>query len=495
MSKIIKKCRPHFQIIIAVIFVSVFALSCERPVSISPPDEPPPDGSILIQSTPPDAQIFVNGKDRRRITPDSITWLATGDYEITLKKEFWRDTTFIVSVVEGERTSVSVDYLSNPSMRGAISITSNPENATILIDDTGVEYNAPSEINGILPGYHIVKFFMDNHRPAEKTVVVRSSETSLVSATLVDTTLWKVYSMYDTDLPSNNFTAIFVDSRGILWAGTLEDGLVKYENGIWTNYRTSNSNMPDDKIQCINEAYDGTMWVGMRDGLAQIVYPGTIYKWNSHDSDLHNTHINDIEVDGINVWFATDDGFCRVKMSEDQYWWMDITTSINSNLPGEKVTEFEISGSVKWAGTTTGGLVRFSNSQNLTLHNTANGLFRNTISALEVDRVGVVWAGHSSQVHTTGGLSRYNGAGWDNLSHLIHGEDVTVIYADSKNQRWVGTNRALYLIINSNVTKTFEYNTTGLDFKNVSDICEDPEGYLWIATANDGITRVDATKL
>ncbi len=72
---------PAF-ILICLIFLS----SCNKQVSVTPPDEPPPDGYVYIDSYPKDFHILLDGKERRRATPDSLTWLTTGSYLVTLKK-------------------------------------------------------------------------------------------------------------------------------------------------------------------------------------------------------------------------------------------------------------------------------------------------------------------------------------------------------------------------------------------------------------------------
>jgi len=60
--------------------------SCNKEVSVSPPDSLPPNGFIFINSNPNDFHIYLDNKQRRRATPDSLTWLKTGTYLITLKK-------------------------------------------------------------------------------------------------------------------------------------------------------------------------------------------------------------------------------------------------------------------------------------------------------------------------------------------------------------------------------------------------------------------------
>ena len=67
-----------------LILITVMLLTyCEKPVTVPPADEPPPDGYVFIDSYPKGMQIFMDNKERRRITPDSITWLSEKEYKFT----------------------------------------------------------------------------------------------------------------------------------------------------------------------------------------------------------------------------------------------------------------------------------------------------------------------------------------------------------------------------------------------------------------------------
>ena len=69
-----------------IILLVIFA-GCTQKVSVTPPDAPPPDGYIYIDSNPPGAEIYINDKYVRRITPDSVKYLPTGSYKLLLKKK------------------------------------------------------------------------------------------------------------------------------------------------------------------------------------------------------------------------------------------------------------------------------------------------------------------------------------------------------------------------------------------------------------------------
>lgn len=73
-------------------------------------------GSILINSSPDSAQIFVDGSNTSKFTPDSVSNLSVGDHSVTLKLSGYRDTTITVPVVANQQTSKFVNLVSTLSV-------------------------------------------------------------------------------------------------------------------------------------------------------------------------------------------------------------------------------------------------------------------------------------------------------------------------------------------------------------------------------------------
>ena len=133
------------KVISFLIFLAFLGIvySCNQEISVSPPDAPPPHGYVLIDSKPAGAHIYLDGKNRRRITPDSLTWLETNTYTITLKKDLYRDTSFTIDAVDGEKKNFFIDYTKNPAMRGKINCNGKPDGAEIFLNDSATGKNTP----------------------------------------------------------------------------------------------------------------------------------------------------------------------------------------------------------------------------------------------------------------------------------------------------------------------------------------------------------------
>lgn len=65
-------------------------------------------GSIFVQSEPPGAEIFLFDENTGKVSPDSILNLAEGSYNITLKLQGYKDTTFTSNVKTNEVTDVHI---------------------------------------------------------------------------------------------------------------------------------------------------------------------------------------------------------------------------------------------------------------------------------------------------------------------------------------------------------------------------------------------------
>ena len=208
--------KINYFIALSVLLVAALISSCSQEVSVTPPDEPPPHGVVVIDSKPTGAQIYLDGKNRRRATPDSLTWLETNTYTVTLKKDLYRDTSITISAVDGEKKNYFIDYTLNPAMRGKINCTAKPDGSDIYLDGVQTGLKTPAVLTGILPGYYSVRFSAPNFRDDSLQVTVSSSNISIAKTTLVDTTKWTDYTTQRSQIPTNRLTGITIDKNEVL---------------------------------------------------------------------------------------------------------------------------------------------------------------------------------------------------------------------------------------------------------------------------------------
>ena len=128
-------------------------------------------GSIMIDSEPTNAGIFLDGEDVGT-TPETITGLDPGKYNVEVKLdgyEVWSEST----KVKIGRESALKAALQIKS--GSISINSKPSNARIYIDgnDVGI---TPGIIKSIDSGTHEIEIKMDDYEIWRESVDVEADK-------------------------------------------------------------------------------------------------------------------------------------------------------------------------------------------------------------------------------------------------------------------------------------------------------------------------------
>lgn len=83
-------------LLFAALLILVPGCDDEDETIVQPDDK---KGTIVLESEPSGARIFIQGNTSGKVTPDSIEGLYEGVYEITLKAEYFYDTSFTVSAV------------------------------------------------------------------------------------------------------------------------------------------------------------------------------------------------------------------------------------------------------------------------------------------------------------------------------------------------------------------------------------------------------------
>lgn len=105
-------------------------------------------------------------------------------------------------------------------------------------------------------------------------------------------------------------------------------GLVKYENGVWTQYTKNNSPLPSNKVNDIAIDLTDNLWIGTENGLAYFDGMNWII-YNSANSPLESNIIQSIVVDKAGkLYIGTDKGLIRKSGDNWRHY-----TDINSGLP------------------------------------------------------------------------------------------------------------------------------------------------------------------
>jgi ligand-binding sensor domain-containing protein len=473
--------------------------SCGKQVSVSPPDAPAPNGYIFIDSYPRGFDIYLNGQDRRRITPDSLNWLSTGSYQITLKKKLFRDSTFIINAVEGVKKSIFVDFSKNLAMYGSISCTSNPEGAQISINDSSTGQFTPSIVKNILPGNYVIKYHLNNYQDVGLNVTISSGQTSFLNTWLVDTTIWKEYTTDNSGIKTDDLTCVAVDKNNVIWLGT-NDGVISFDGTNWGGEELYSilpywplPSVPTQKpVHCITIDGSNTKLFGMDAGFA--TYDGineNSYGPYGSPPPLPNAHVNAIGFDNAGNWYVgTDSGLTKVSLA-GVYRSFTLYNYNNSNLRAYWITAVfgDKSGNI-WVGTRDNGIYTINADSSFGLVNTSNSpIINNYIRAFAQGPDGNIWVGFGTSVVNGGELAVYDGSSWQNFYGLKSTVQTAQILIDKNNVKWVATDGGLVKFISSSNLINLNYDNTGLNINNVTGVAQDSKGNIWLSTYGGGLVE------
>lgn len=167
--------------------MSLLLLITLVPISISSIPGSALGGNISVSSTPSGALIFIDGiYNPSLITPSIVTQVSPGLHTIKLTLNQYDDWTTTINVVDGSANTI-VAALN----KTAISISSNPSGAIIVIDSSNIWYGTTPFIKyQVLPGSHTIKLTLNEYDDWINTVNLVEGSTTTVSATLNKTAIY-----------------------------------------------------------------------------------------------------------------------------------------------------------------------------------------------------------------------------------------------------------------------------------------------------------------
>jgi len=477
------KIKPKFSLLALLSMIIVIMLGCDREVSRSPLEPDPPQGFIYINSIPDRFQIFQNGKNTGRVTPDSISYIEAGQYEITLKKKYFKDTSLVVNLIEDQKLSLNIDILSNPSMYGGLYLQTVPEGANITLNDSALNKVSPLTLQDLLPGEYTVKFDLINYRDAEITAIVQSSKTNLYNEELRDTSEWIDYQVFNSDIQSNFLTAITIDGNNVIWIGSLSEGLIKYDGSDFINFKTSNSQIPANKINCLSIDNQNRVWVGTDLGIG-VLSGGAWILFNSSNSGLTTEIINTIRFDNNNVtWIGTAGNLIKF----DGIEWTVYNEPNGKDWINDIYSESE---NKLWIGARADGIFIFENEFFTSLEQPEYGYPSNTPSSIVSDNLANIWFSFKPDTAGRGGVSYWDGSGFNNFLLGTPDNIVNHIFVDDENNKWIATTEGFILFDALNNLTTFRTLNSLISTDNISASVRDDNGNIWITTIGGGLNKL-----
>jgi ligand-binding sensor domain-containing protein len=362
-------------------------------------------------------------------------------------------------------------------------LVSSPEGATISINDSLINEVTPVTLQNLLPGSYTVKFGLYNHRDKELLVAVESSKTNTFAEALRDTSVWVDYQVFNSGIQTNSLTAITVDQNNIKWIGTLDRGLIKYDELNFESFNVANSLIPDNRINCLSVDPQNRIWAGTDFGIG--IFNGSSWTvYNRNNSGLTAEIINTIEFDeNGNAWIGTTanlvkfDGINWTVYNEPSGWgdWINAMyiESENNIIYGSKLN----------------GIYEFIDGNFNKLSQPIYGYPSTTISSIDVDAFDNLWFAFLPDTTGGGAISTWDGNTFTNTFIGSPQINVNQIFIDELNNKWIATSEG-FIVYDAQNNSTYFRTNNSLITSNITKACvSDLNGNIWITTFASGLNK------
>ncbi len=138
-------------------------------------------------------------------------------------------------------------------------------------------------------------------------------------------------------LKSANIVCIFEDSKGILWFGTYDGGLNRYDphtqECITYLYDKMNQNsLSQNMVKVIYETHDGALWIGTGHGLNKFDRTSGLFTRYFEEDGLPSAYIYGILEDAFgNLWLSTNKGISKFNPTRRQFKNYGVEDGLQSN--------------------------------------------------------------------------------------------------------------------------------------------------------------------
>ncbi|MGE5438867.1 MAG: two-component regulator propeller domain-containing protein [Bacteroidota bacterium] len=312
---------------------------------------------------------------------------------------------------------------------------------------------------------------------------------------------------------------IMQDSRGLMYFGT-EDGLNIYDGyrfNILRNNPNDTNSLSYNDITALFEDRDKIIWVGtFNAGLNRYdPFSGRItrFPFNPKNSNsLSNSNVNDITEDNKgNLWVATDNGLCMLEKNKTSktpyrfiryYFKEQESRSISSSRVLSLLRDH--AGNL-WAGTEAGvDKITFNGINPSFTHVYAGDKSPSSghIRAIYEDSRGDIWFGSenglvrlkASEINSQDpGLTKYRNNPKDNCS--LSSNDIFALSEDPDGMLWIGTNGGGVDLLNPLNGKFSHFrhdrfDPASLSYDEIRSIYRNSSGIMWVGTYGSGISKV-----
>ncbi len=322
-----------------------------------------------------------------------------------------------------------------------------------------------------------------------------------------------------TSLSGDAIFSLHQDRGGVLWIGTFDGGINKWDPATWAFSHTRRDpaaadSLSSNVVMAFLEDRQGGLWIGTLEGLNRLDRASGRWTHFRHDPEdptsLSYDWVSSLLLDSRGaLWIGTvDGGLNRLHPESGTFVRFQHHPEQPGSLGNNGVMSlFEDSGGTLWAGTFGAGLDRFERHTGDFVHyrhrpGDPATLSDDRVAVIAEDPGGALWIGTGG-----GGLNHFD-RGSASRAPAFHSfrsdpdrgsslsdDLVTVLHVDSGGRLWVGTRGGLGRLqrIDEQSGEAWFKNYTerdGLPNNAIQGIEPDALGFLWLST-NNGLARFD----
>lgn len=229
----------------------------------------------------------------------------------------------------------------------------------------------------------------------------------------------------------------FEDSKGVLWFGTIDKGVARYDGRTLT-YLTEKDGLCGNTVISIAEDWEGKLWFGTHSGACN--YDGKDF-----------TRLADVESRVFadrngTMWVSSNTGVARYDFGDRSPFYVPIdrgAITSYSVMRGRAWVALEDSKGDLWFATDGAGAFKFDGTS-FTQFTKRDGLCSNTVWSIVEDNGGKLWfaciqAGQPVQTKD-GGLCMYDGKTFIKFPEVegLSGNDIYTIHKERSGNLWIG---------------------------------------------------------
>jgi signal transduction histidine kinase/ligand-binding sensor domain-containing protein/DNA-binding response OmpR family regulator len=312
-------------------------------------------------------------------------------------------------------------------------------------------------------------------------------------------------------LANASIRCFFKDSKGYMWIGTEEEGLVRFDGSNAYRYvhnPDDKTSVPHSTVNTIIEGKDEQLWIGTAQGLC--IYNRELDNFINVDSIkgtrnyLNNRFINDLEFDAQGkLWIGTHEGGINIYDPVKREFSYIIDPPQGGILPSSNFINVLVnSGNTMWCASK-GGLFLYNTETKERLPLKSLSRFSDVqISSIVSDGSGSLW-----MATVSGQIIRVTSRGnFYSIDELMSGEEfgqssnrVLTFCFDNKRNILTGGENSGFNYIHHDTYKVDRFlaeegNPKRLPTNSIQSLYADDLGFIWIGTINHGAFVIDNNK-